>query len=297
MHVAYCFDEKYKQHFAVALCSLIKNIAPCTHVTIHIVTPEPNTEFKEKIISFVKSEFFHINWIDFDIAKVQNLPIAANTHFSSAIYFRLFLPYLLPNEVEKVIYLDSDTICITDISELQAIDTSTSLVAGVLDLKSESESIRLGVKNYINSGVLVINLLKWREQKISEKCFEWLQKNSDSILGDQDAINFVCQSNLKLLDEAWNVCINPCEIKTPSDIKIIHYITHMKPWQLWYDDELASSYDYYLNLTPWSNTPKQAPETVNQWMLFARKMHNQKSYEKSAQIYENIIQKLLEKIQ
>ena len=297
MHVAYCFDERYQQHFATAACSVLKNITSTTHITLHIVTHAPSKEFKTKIESFLQSPSCDINWIDFDIAKTQKLPVAANTHFSNAIYFRLFLPYLLPSEVEKVIYLDSDTICMADLSELEKIDISSNLVAGALDLKSESESLRVGVSNYINSGVLILNLNKWREEKISERCFEWLEKNPECILGDQDAINIVCQKNIKYLDDSWNVCINPDEIKVPQEINIIHYITHMKPWQSWYDDELAKAYDDYLKLTPWADTPKQEPETVNQWMLYARKKYHQKNYEESVHIYEHIIKQILRKVQ
>lgn len=296
MHFAYCFDEKYQQHFAAAISSLIQNFDNSKKITVHVVTDSLNKEFRDKVNSFANTDFCEVNWINFDKRLAENLPIAASTHFSSAIYFRLFLPELLPKEVEKIVYLDSDTICMNDLSPLNDIKINDAYIAGVLDPNSAVEANRLQLENYINSGVLIFNLAKWRNEKIAQKCFVWLYKNKQSILGDQDAINVICKNHILHLDSKWNVCINPAFIEIPEEMNIIHYITHMKPWQAWYDDALAQPYDDYLNLTPWKNKPKDEPQTVNQWMLFARKKFNQGKFKESQSVYEDIIKKLAERL-
>lgn len=296
VNVAYCFDRNYRQHFAAGIYSLVENFNGSSNLNIFILTNEVDPDFIGKIEGMIHLKNCKITWIKFKEENVKNLYISASSHFSSAIYYRLFLPTLLPSHIDKVLYLDSDTICIGDVSPLFNLEINSSAVAGVLDLECDRESKRLGLEKYINSGVLLMNLNIWREHKIPEKCLDWIKNQKKPTLGDQDAINTICQSQLMLIERKWNACINPENMIPLNDAIIFHYISHQKPWQIWYDTELASIYDHYLNQTPWANSPKDNPKNLSQSLLYARKLFSDKKYQESSNVYEKIIQELAKKI-
>lgn len=88
------------------------------------------------------------------------------SYLTTASYGRLFIAKLLPENVEKVLYLDADVLCIGSLKELFNLDMSKCAVAAVLDssLSESQHAAEIGVTKYINSGVLLINLKLWREK-------------------------------------------------------------------------------------------------------------------------------------
>lgn len=295
INIAFCFDRNYRQHFAVALCSLLRNnFKMADDVKIYIVTDSIDDSFRKSIEKLRNGSCVKFEWVIAPNIEVRDLPIANGSHFSSAIYYRLFLSKILPAEVEDVIYLDSDTVCVSDVSDLFGVDISNHLIAGVLDVEAVRESNRMGVKNYVNSGVLIINLKRWREECVTERCIEWLMRNPDVVLGDQDAINLVCQNELIILDRKWNACVNPEKIVEFGHVKIIHYISHMKPWQSWYDDQLGAPYQYFLKQTDWANSPPDDPKNVPQCLMLARKFSSLNKHASAVRVYEQVINELVE---
>jgi len=295
INIAYCFDRNYRQHFAVSLCSLLKNHNDDENIHVHIVTDEIDEEFVRKIESIDDAKKTQFSWLCIDKNKLAKIPLAQGTHFSKAIYYRLFLSFMIDEKVEKILYLDSDTVCLNSVSELFKSNMHDKVAAGVLDNNNLEERSRLGVDIYLNSGVLLIDLKRWRETKFSEKCFEWLQGKPDINLGDQDAINFIGSGNIMQLDDKWNVQIDPNRlhlVKGAENVKILHYISHLKPWQLWYDDQLGKQYNLYLAQTPWASSPKIQPQKLNEYLELCRKLVREEKYSDAIICYESIISDL-----
>src|SRR5690606_1313781 len=114
-------------------------------------------------------------------------------HFSRANYYRLLIPELIPL-AQKVIYLDADIIMASSISEFQEFDLKDHALAAVADPIYQWKK-DLGMKDtatYFNSGVMLINLNRWKELDISRKAFEFIQTYPDKIrFVDQCALNAV----------------------------------------------------------------------------------------------------------
>ena len=110
---------------------------------------------------------------------------------TTAIYYRLFLQNLLPYG-KKILYFDCDTIIYKDLSELYNYNITDKYYTG----HYEGPPIRKygsNLNNFINSGVILINLDNLRKDNIYTKIYEFLRNNNNRLLLlDKDAINVVC---------------------------------------------------------------------------------------------------------
>ena len=106
----------------------------------------------------------------------------------------------------KILYLDSDIIVTKDISELYSTDVSDYYLAGVEDKLSHKMRDRVNLKDgevYINSGVQLVNLAKFREDNIEPIIFETLRKKDTYT--DQDVINDICRSKILQFPLKYNL--------------------------------------------------------------------------------------------
>jgi lipopolysaccharide biosynthesis glycosyltransferase len=177
-------------------------------------------------------------------------------------FYRFLIQDIFP-ETEKVIYLDSDIIVLSDIAELYAENIDGLLLAAVADADFQGQMNKPGdntkqyadeslkLKNpygYFQAGVLVLNLSEMRKMNSAEK---WLELASERLrYADQDVLNRACQGRVKYLDMSWNVLID-CNGERISEVieyapvsvyqeyikareapKIVHYAGFKKPWQV-----------------------------------------------------------------
>ena len=176
--------------------------------------------------------------------------IYTDPRYTEAASFRLLLPELLP-EYEKVVYIDCDVIVRQDIGRLFRETHLGSNWLGVVfeaPIEQQSERFRaLGCDpmRYFNSGFLLMNLARMREEKVSEKLLEACRVPYLEF-PDQDALNQVCQGHVLPLSPLYNGIRTFFIPKYRPDFErqygkdlwddvqehaTIHY-TGGKPWQL-----------------------------------------------------------------
>jgi lipopolysaccharide biosynthesis glycosyltransferase len=127
---------------------------------------------------------------------------------SVAAYARVFIASMLPDEVKKVLYIDSDTLIRGSLDDLYDTDLQPYIIGGVRDAFSVMNKRVFGIKRgelFINSGVLLIDLLRWRKEKIEDSIYRLLGKNSKFFQGDQGIINTIFCGNIKELPLKYNV--------------------------------------------------------------------------------------------
>nr|WP_280524084.1 glycosyltransferase family 8 protein [Helicobacter aurati] len=144
-----------------------------------------------------------------DSNSFQNLvPWGEGQNYTT--YYRLKIASLLPQHIDKCIYLDCDMILNADIRELYAIALQEHICAVVGEERTfeqpmvalpNNEHFSIKTKYSFNAGLLLLNLKKWREHNIESKLFALLQK---VVLTDQDALNIVFNDNIIMLDTRWN---------------------------------------------------------------------------------------------
>lgn len=159
-------------------------------------------------------------------------------YHTMTIYFRLFIPELF-REYVKCIYLDCDTVVNGDISMLYGNDLKGNAIGACRDNSIRKEvtfqkyienAVGVPYENYVNSGVLLMDLTKLRKMKFAGKVLHLMStKHFDTIAPDQDYLNAVLAGNIHFLDKLWNVMPGGLEEKCAYPM-IIHFNLFEKPW-------------------------------------------------------------------
>lgn len=264
--VFFAVDDGYIPFLGIALKSLIDNASDENKYQIKILYTNVSSENIRRIKKYEK-ENINIEFVDLN-KQLEDIKekLYTRNYFSNTTYYRLFIPELYP-EYKKAIYIDSDTICLTDIANLYNIDMENNLIAGVPDgaiqaidvFKDYVERV-VGVSdynNYFNAGIIVMNLEELRKYKFQDKFIYMLGKVRFEVAQDQDYMNRLCKGRVKLLDFSWNRM--PIMGKQTGDINIIHYNLGAKPW--YFDDVLYQEYFWkYAEKTDFYNEIKEIGE-------------------------------------
>ena len=127
------------------------------------------------------------------------------------------MPQIFPN-LDKVLYLDADTLIMRDISPLFEINIEENYLGVTHDCEivrmsnlddteySDYFTKTLGVKieNYFQAGVMLVNLTQMRQDSITEKLLSALIKIGTPKFVDQDILNMVCQNKVKFIPQNWD---------------------------------------------------------------------------------------------
>ena len=147
-------------------------------------------------------------------------------------FFRYYITEIVP-EYDRVLWLDADILVRKNIEELYKTDFAGKSFAGVFDNSSRPEE-RLGIRDYVNAGILLINAAKLKEtRKIDE--FWKLVASPDYAgeLPDQDALNIVFEGDIKIVDPIWNMfplLLEEYAERFIDRTAIVHYVSKYKPW-------------------------------------------------------------------
>ena len=295
LNVVFAIDQNFIQHFTVACTSLLEhNIDIIERILlIHDVKDDKRLEksylyFQEKY--FMKIEEYHLNSSLFDKFKISH-------HISKAAYFRLLMPEILPNDLRYVMYLDSDIIISGNLGNILNMNFSKDTYKSeelfeyylyAVDHKFNSEELerinKIGLKGnkYFNSGVMYINLKKWRDDQISNKLIENAVKYNERLkYWDQDVLNLTFDLKWAELPCAYNVFFGD-EIEENS--KVIHYITGSKPWHFNNTHPYKHLYWKYLRMTPFKYYIPEDFTLKNIVKKFKRKTRNKNKFAQN-QVY------------
>ncbi len=245
--IFFATDDNYIPYFDVALRSLIANASREFKYVINVINTGLSQERMAKV-KMLEDDNFTINFCNVSdyVEPIKN-KLVNLYHFSLVTWYRLFIQSLFP-QYDKVLYLDCDIIVLGDISKLYNIDLGNNLLGAarchiVSDhpIFSEYAEKYCGVdsKNYIQAGILVMNLKEFRKRDLENKFVYLINKyNFDVIDPDQGYLNAMCYGSVKLLPNGWNKEAVPAPLE--GDLNIVHYALYKKPWQ--YDNVLNENY-------------------------------------------------------
>ena len=282
--IFFTIDDKYAPYISVAIKSIIDNASKKYNYKIIVLYQELSEENINKISSLVKDnfkiKFIHMkDGLDSITDREENR--LRCDYFTLTIYFRLFIPNMFP-EYDKAIYIDSDVVVPGDISELYNIELGDNLIGAcndksVIDVpeiaKYMEEAVGVNKYEYINSGVLLMNLKKLREKEFCNKFLKLLNTyHFDCIAPDQDYLNAMCNGKILYLDENWDAM--PTEGKEQlTNPKLIHYNLFQKPWcydNIQYEDyfwKYAKQTQYYDEIVNYKNNYSEEQKEADQKCL------------------------------
>lgn len=268
-NIAYGTDANYQMGAAISIASILENNKKrkrnyCFHVFTNTISEEYARRLK--LISEQFDAVINIYTIDERI--LGKLPVSAIWPLS--IYYRLLAFDYLSQSMNVLLYLDSDVICKNELTELEELYLGDKFAAVIPDVESTQKrnQQRLNIDfqdKYFNSGVILANLLQWKEKNISDQIFSLIRNEGNNLkYPDQDALNIIFRGRLVYLDRIYN-SIYPLksefEKKDKSNYKkyitektvFIHYTGVTKPWHEWGAYDASSYFRTVYELTPWKN--------------------------------------------
>lgn len=158
-------------------------------------------------------------------------------HLTRSTFLRLLIPDLMPDD-KRVVYMDCDMAVTGDLGALADLDLGDKLIAAVPDPSPDDRELAstgLARGDYVNAGLLVMNLPLWRREKTAEACLALLSDPDRPLLSeDQSAVNIACRGRVLALPQAFNVYTDPAAwtpARLPDDIRVAHYVVNHKPWR------------------------------------------------------------------
>ena len=252
-------NRAYAMPLSVTLVSLVLNLPRERSLEIYVIDSGLGTEDRRAIAESIRDNragfsMENLHWLTADLGRVQGLPVG--DYAGLEIYLRLLAPDILPLDVERVLYLDCDVVVLADVSPLfdspgdsalwAARDINVGFVSDAWGVYNHAEMGLAPDTPYFNAGVMLINLRRWREEKIAARVLEYLHRGADSVpLQDQGGLNAVLAKSWTEVDPAWNQMqsvFTPenwarCGFsaadwrQTVREPKIVHFSGKFKPWQ------------------------------------------------------------------
>jgi len=276
--VVFACDENYAMPLATALRSILDANKKRWPLEFYVLSDRFSDEMRRIVHASLPKGSSAIRWIDVDTASFSEF--GTLPYISTMTYARFLLPSVFPDNVSKILYLDADLLVIDDLGPLWDTDLEGAVLGAVLDgldmcLKSGKPGLEAvpNVRAYFNAGVLLIDLGRWRQERVSEKALEYMRQHPQSPYYDQDALNAVCDGLWKRLDSRWN-CTNFYENMRILNMDrtqrpgILHFICSDKPWKISIPNRKTIFYDKFRSRTCFARTHREKLYDTLRWILY-----------------------------
>lgn len=199
INIAYAPDDKYINQTVVSMQSAIEHNKDVEFIILY-------STLTDESIKKLQSVGGILRLIKMDESLFSDLTLS---HWVTVqAWFRIKLPDVCP-DLDKILYLDCDTLVRGNLDELFTLDLSGKYLAGVKDVWGVSKYVkRLGMKSpvYINSGMLLFNCDYCRKEHFFDKIINFAKNNGKIIeFCDQDSINKVVDENKIVLNPKFNL--------------------------------------------------------------------------------------------
>lgn len=241
MNIVFNVNELGMEGLGATLSSLVSNCSDNSQLVLWFLCSELRLRDKDNIRSLLSSVGYRgdVKFVDFD-AKGE-FGHLRSLHGDWTPYGRLLIPRTIPDK--KALYLDSDLLVLLDILTLKDYEMGDSLLGAVFgcDLKyaldnsffTQNLSWSLDTP-YFNSGVVLFNLEKWRQDDVDSQWLKLAERYPDGLIShDQTLLNAVAGGKFARLPDAYNNPWYPGEGELLSyHNSIVHFVGSPKPWDL-----------------------------------------------------------------
>ena len=277
--IATACDRKFAPPLTVMLKSLLASAAGARRFVIYVLSDGLRPAVRRRIQRSLTDRRAEIRFVEIDRRPLDKLK--RSHHASPAVYFRLLVHTAVPEEIDRLIYLDADVIVNADLQALWQMDFHGKTLLAVQEQGRDAQTVSdakalpsyrdLGLPpdaKYFNSGVMLIDLKQWRDTDVSGRALAYLHRHREKVLWwDQDALNAVLAGDWGELDHRWNVLTqtftNPRWDDGPVKDRrayeamvrhpyILHFNTGAKPWNRDNRHPRRELFLHYLSRTRWA---------------------------------------------
>jgi lipopolysaccharide biosynthesis glycosyltransferase len=264
IRILLCCNDNYLQHMGVFLASLLENNRRPEFEILVVSTAEFGPDAQK--LWRLAGRYGNCRLMHRTFRAPTDAKLSIRAHYTADIWTRLWVGDFFSPEVDRVLYLDCDMVVLGDLRELWAADLRGRML-GAVPIPGSTRGATLGIPEnygYFNSGVMLIDLRQWREEKALERVLTFARETELTLIDpDQDALNSCFFDQWTALPHNWNV-ISPYFFRSyplglsdtalaeiAANAKIIHFNGHSKPWTYMSNHPRKDEYYKYLSLTEW----------------------------------------------
>ena len=277
MNVLYTCDNNYVWLMGISTISLFENNREIEELNVYLLG-EKISEENKNLLSDIASKY-NRRIIVIDVPQIDIPEALVSARWPLSAFTRLYAGELLPKDIEKILYLDCDTIIKGNLSELDSWNVSGKVFWGIKDCIGKEYKKNIGIKPdgiYVNAGVLLMNLKELRRIDIKYRLNYYMSKYQSLInYADQDVLNGVFNDEIGVLPPQYDVMTivatysykeilklrRPTNYYSEEEIRkavakpvLIHYTTNMlmvRPWFTNTNHPLADEFRKYMKISPW----------------------------------------------
>lgn len=267
MNLLLTLDENYLMPCKVMLNSFFTSNSNEADVTVYLLHSAIPAEKLKELSDFCSCFGAKLRSIAVDAALFENAP--TSRRYPKEMYYRLLSPLILPQELNRVLYLDPDMLIINPLRPLWELNLYGKTFAaashtGLTEMANEINNVRLDTAHeYFNSGVMLIDLNAARKLVTAEDIFACVSEHEkELILPDQDVFNILYGSQTMPVDDVvWNYDVRNYSkylIRSTGrhdmnwvmqNTAVLHFCGKNKPWHEDYKNTFGLLYLHYMNLT------------------------------------------------
>lgn len=304
MNVVYYSSDFFSEMCGVAIESLCENNTDSDEINVYVVEDHISEKNKKRLTDITDKFGRNLKFIRMPSQEEVYPGITVNL---GRTYARMALGEILPQEVDRVISFDSDTLVMDSLNEMYNTQLSEDeYVAGVYDCVGAAMQKKvLHVPDdlkYCNAGMFLIDLKKWREQNVGQQLLEAVLKNADGkhimYFLEQDLMNLTFYKHLKLLHPRYNMLTSIYYFDYKDILKMKHPVVYyeedevveakQKPAilhattcfyikkRMWVENSDHPYHKFYLkyrNNTGWKDEPLIQDERKTSKKLYAQFWH------------------------
>lgn len=249
MNILFTINRGYIEHVTDCIRSMVR-FPSGDGYDIYILHSDLQEEDQACLESQIESKDARLHFRFVEPSLFAAFP--ESDRYPRLIYYRIFAASLLPDEVEKILYLDGDTLVINPLDELYGMEFDGNYFLACTHVKkflNKMNQYRLGMeeeRTYINSGVMLMNLRELREKQNIKEVLSFVEKRRWYLaLPDQDIITALYGDKTGILDTmkynlsdrmltAYNADLSHKKIDLDwirKNTVVIHYYGMQKPWK------------------------------------------------------------------
>lgn len=279
MKVMYTCDNNYVWLMGISTISLFENNRGIEDLKVYLLGENISEDNKNELHKIGEKYGREVEVID--VPKLNIPPSLVSARWPLSAFTRLFSGVILPGDVDRILYLDCDTIISGDISELENVKFNGNIAMGVKDCISGTYKKNVGLNSnspYINAGVILFDMDALRKVNINVEIENYMEKYEKLInYADQDILNGMFKGKIGELNPKYDVMTidavhtyeeiqqlrRPTNFYSKEELEkamttpvIIHYTTNMlvvRPWFTNTDHPFAGEFKKYLNMSAWKN--------------------------------------------
>lgn len=287
MNVLYFCSDAFSKVAAVTITSLLENNKNFEEINIYLVGDEVSESNKQFLVNIIESKYNrHFIYIESPLPNDCFEYDFKDKYQMGRTWMRLCMTKVIPDNVDRVLCMDSDTLVLGDLSEMWNIDMKDNLLAGVADCVN----VRAFKKHfmmedgdiYCNAGMFMYNMKAWRESGVEERFKKIIQGlNGNVFFVEQTLLNSVCRGKIIKLNAEYNSYTlfyafsyknlirwrKPTLFYTSEEVeyamnnpKIIHYTNNFymisRPWVEHSEHPMADEFRKYMKMIGWNTLDK-----------------------------------------